>query len=69
MNINDNNRKDDVKTDNDVKAEDGEIIGNVGFRYNGDDYKDLIDIFTYGLKVKDLHLTNIDYQIGLKKYC
>ena len=47
MNINDNDRKDDVetedgvKTEYHVKAEDGEIKGNVGFRYNGDDYKDL----------------------------
>ena len=38
MNDINNNREDDIKT------EGGEIIGNIPYRYIGDEYKDFVDI-------------------------
>ena len=63
MNISNNNREDGVKTEDGSKTEDGEIIGYVHHRYIGDKYKNLIpNIFTFGLKDGDFHLTYFDNQ-------
>ena len=49
------------KREDDVKAEDGEIIHNVRHRYFGDEYKNLIaNIFKCGLMDGHLHVTNFD---------
>ena len=61
MNVINNSREDDVKTEDDE-------IGNVNYRYIGDKYKALINnIFNHGLKEKDLHLTGIENRIMEKE--
>ena len=51
------------KREDDVKAEDGEIIHNVRHRYFGDEYKNLIvNIFKCGFMDGHLHVTNFDYR-------
>ena len=66
MNVNNDNRgngvktEDDVKTEDSVKTEDGEIIDNVHHRYIGDEYKNLIvNIFKFGLKDGNLYLKDM----------
>ena len=58
-----------MKVEDGVKIKDAEIIDTVNYRYIVDDYEDLINIYMYGLKGKDLHVTSMDNQISLKKYC
>ena len=54
MNVNDNNREDSVMVEDSEKED-------VNYRYMDNKCKDLINnIFMYGLKEKDLHLTGID---------
>ena len=55
VNVINNNREydveaeDNIKTENGVKAKDGEI-NDLSYRYMGDKYKDLINnVFNYGL--------------------
>ena len=61
INVINDNREDGVETEN------GEITDNLYHSHVCDEKKDLIhNIFTYGLRDKDFHLTNFVNQIGLK---
>ena len=61
INVINDNREDGVETEN------GEITDNLYHTHVCDEKKDLINnIFTYGLRDKDFHLTNFVNRIGLK---
>ena len=63
INVNNNNRENDVKAEVGVKTEDGAIICNLHHKYIGDKYKSLnAIIFKYRIMDDALNLTSFEDQ-------